>query len=483
MIDNGQQSAAEKALDIKALGRSVVKDQQQITPQPPTVGTISSSIIWQVATAADEITQFGYNPKRRDQQLRIFYPKEYYFSSALGIVCARNAAFSWAVSGAPRTSSRVQEMLLGANKGKGWEDFIIKMSTDLYTQDHGSFAEIIREGDSEKSPVIGVNHLDAARCWHTGDPERPVIYLDRLGIYHLMKWYQVLVLAEMPIPVEGRYGLQLCALSRVLGAVQIMRNMTIYKEEKTGGRFNRAVHLVKGVKAQQIEDALALQRASADAKGLLRYVNPLIVDTVSPEADIGHDTIELASLPDGFNEKDTASLYIGVLAMGFLSDYQEFAPLPGGNLGTSSQSEILHLKSKGKGPGLFMKLLTHKLNFEVLPNNVEFAFDEQDIEADKALAEVRKLRAEKRQIQVAIGELTPEAARQEAYDDGDITEEIFQALGGVDLTPDKTIDDEAPAKEGEQQPAVVLPKPEEEEEEEQKEFPDPFWEKVWQDYP
>ena len=71
---------------------------------------------------------------------------------------------------------------------------------------------------------------------------------------------------------------------------------------------------------------------------------------------------------------------IAVLALAFLVDYQEFAPLPGGNLGTSAQSQVLHMKSRGKGPGLFMKLFAHFMNFGgVLPRSVTFEWDEQDV--------------------------------------------------------------------------------------------------------
>jgi len=228
----------------------------------------------------------------------------------------------------------------------------------------------------------------------------------------------------------------------------VIRNITLYKEEKTGGRFTRAAHILLGVTQDQINDALEKMTARADASGLLRYMQPLVVAARDPEARLDLKTLELASLPDGFDEEKTFKQYIAIIAMAFLSDYQDFAPLPGGNLGTSAQSEILHLKTRGKGPALFRKLVTHMLNHKILPKAVEFEFEEQDIGAEEDEAKVRKLRAETRAIQIKSEELTPEAARQLAVDIGDIPQELFEKLGGEDVTPGETVEDEQQAEKG-----------------------------------
>lgn len=437
----------QKEVDPQVLERSVVEiPPEPAEGQPPT----TSPLLFFIAQVADEFTAWGRAPKQRDKELREFIPKESLFSSALGIVCARNAAFSWMLEGPPLTVNRFQEIFESANFGRGWHNLILNVSFDLYSQDTGAFIEVVRSADSPQAPLIGLNHLDAARCFHTGSPESPVIYEDQKGVFHRLKWWNVLALSEMPVP--GAKGLQVCAESRLLLAAQIVRNIAIYRMEKVGGRNTKAIHLIKGITSGEVQDAIEQTKAKADAAGLFRYMTPVIVGSKDPQADVGHDTLDLASLPDGFDEDKMYKWYIAQIAMAFLTDYQEFAPLPGGNLGTSTQSEILHLKSRGKGPGLFMKLVSHALNFLVLPQNVTFRFDEQDLEAELAEAEIGKLRAETRKVRVESGELTPEAARQQALDAGDLSQELFDALGGADLTPNVTVDDEAkvpPAREPE----------------------------------
>ncbi len=426
MPDNG---GGEKQVDPAALARSVIETPKAAGESIPSLDT---SLLWFVAQAASAISQWGRNIKLRDRQLRDFYPTENYFTAGLGTVSARNAAFSWELVGSGAMVRHFQDVFMNANQGEGWHDLIVKTSIDLYTQDNGAFWELVRPSDSPKAPVIGVNHLDSGECWHTGDPLKPVVYRDKDGKLHLLNWWNVKTFAEMPAPIEKLHGIQLCALTRLLRAAQILQNVTVYEEEKTGGRFQRAIHLIKGISTSEINDALKSVATQADNMGLVKYIQPMMVGNVDPKADVGHDTIELASMPDHFSKEEAVKLYITIIAMAFLSDYQDFAPLPGGNLGTSTQSEILHMKSRGKGPALFMGLISNGVNFAVLPEGVGFKFAEQDLEADEVQADIRHTRADTRKIDLESGVLTVPAARQQALDKGDISKELFEQLAAED---------------------------------------------------
>jgi hypothetical protein len=138
--------------------------------------------------------------------------------------------------------------------------------------------------------------------------------------------------------------------------------------------------LVSGVHKRNIDDAISAQRYEADGMGLTKYLQPLIVAALDPNAHITHEQIDLASLPDGFDEDLAMRWYINQLALAFGADYQDFAPLPGGNLGTSQQSEVLHLKSQGKGAALFMRSVEQIFNRHgIMPRNCKFSFGEQDV--------------------------------------------------------------------------------------------------------
>ncbi len=424
MPDNG-----DKQVDPAALRRSVIStpDAPAGSAPPKTAG---ADIMMFLGASADEFEPWGRNYKLRDRQLRKFITTESMFTSALGIVTSRNSAFNWRIDGPegkPSDAAKVvQELLEQSNQGQGFPQLMSAISQDVYTQDGGAFMEIVREADRQDAPFVQLNQLDAGRCWHTGVPQKPVLYQDTNQKWHLLDWWSVITLSEMPTPIETFYGQQMCALTRLLTAAQIIKNISIYKAEKTGGRHNRAIHFVQGLTNTQIQSAIEQYRVFADQQGLTRYVNPIITGSVDPKATLDIKTLELAALPDGFNEEEMFKHYISHIAMAFGSDYQEFAPLPGGNLGTSSQSEILHQKTKGKGPALFRKLIRDAMNFRVLPEPTSFEWNEQDIEADKQVAEVKKLRAEGRAVRIASNEITNEEAREEALAVGDITQEQFE---------------------------------------------------------
>lgn len=386
------------------------------------------SHILYLASAIDEIEPWGRNVKLRDQQLRNLLPVEPMFLSALTSVCARNAAFSWTLEGPEDQVEEAQNLLKTANFGRGWEDLILRLSLDLYTQDSSAFGEIIREEDRPDSKVVGLASLDAGRCYPTGLPEAPVLYLDRSNRYHYLRWYQVFVLSEMPTPIEGLPDVQLSAMTRLLRAIRTNRDIQTYMGEKIGGRNMRAVTAVRGVSAEQITQAWNGAQIMNDAAGLTRYSNPLFVSSVSPSAEIDFKTFEIASIPDGFDLDTQMKWYVAQLALAFLSDYQEFAPLPGGGLGTASQSETQANKTKGKGPALFRKLISHTLNWLILPPDVEFKFDDIDLDAEATEAQNQKTRSESRKIRIDSGELTPQVARQLALEVGDLSTEQLEEL-------------------------------------------------------
>jgi len=405
----------------------------------PEAGQSFAHFVVSVVGAADSMPAWGQNPVTRDRMLRELVPNESWLASTVSSLSARNAAFSWTLEGPERTCSAIQDALHLSDFGKGWTHLIEKGSTDLYTQDNGWFMEVIRNA---QGAFMGLGHLDAARCMRTGNVEIPVIYTDMKGAPHKMAWYQVIDLTDFPSPIEAMNGMQMCAVSRVLRIAQILNDVAIRKSEKLTGRFAGTRNIVSGITMQHIEDAMKKAEDESDNKGRFRYQPPHLIGTVDPTAKIEHVTIPLADIPEGYSEEEANKWYIALLALAFQCEYQDLAPLPGGNLGTSQQSQILHLKAKGKGPELFQKMLEHALNFRVLPRNVTFKFMERDYEAEGVEAGVRKQRAETRQLDIESGTLTPQIARQMMEDEGELSHEYLEMLNEGDVTPEETITDE-----------------------------------------
>jgi hypothetical protein len=412
----------------------------------PMQGTLANLVI-SVASAADSIMPWGAAPRERDIQLRNFWPTEPYFSSGLFSMIAQYVAFGWSLEGPPRSVKMSQQVINNFQMGQGPEVFLSKLLVDYFTQDNAAFIEFVRvDNNDPRSPVVTLNHLDSYRCIRTGRRDTPVIYIDLNGNYHELKWWNVCDLSEMPSPIEEARGMQYCALTRMLRAAQILRDIMIVKQEKAGGRFTRQVHLVSGVQTRVIEEAMAQKQNAADAAGLIRYITPLIVASLDPTAKVSKETIDLASVPDDFDELKAAQTYIILMAMAFGTDPQTFAPLPGGGLGSGSEAKVLNMKSRGKGPALFMKRFERIMNFRgVLLPTVVFRFGEQDIAEQAEKADLANKRALTREIMIRSGEITTEVARQMAVDAGDIPPDYLKMMGEDNATEEIVVPSTVPA--------------------------------------
>lgn len=365
--------------------------QQSVQVQPPDASPFQGGFLTiGIASVADQITAWGRNTKARDKQLREFWPTESYLAGAVANVAFRNSTFDWEIKGpSDRVNQAVTDMLhraMGRDK-VGWSDFVKIHSQDLYTQDNGAFIELIRDPGmdanskfkAERAPVIGIAHLDAGQCVRTGQAEVPVLYEDRDGKLHKMKWYEVIPFSDFPSAIEKMNGVGYCAVTRALRLAQIIRSIAIFKDEEVSGRNVKKINIVGGVGRQQIEDALSRTTEKAQNMGNIRYIEHSILASLDPEKSVSLVTVDLASLPEGFNYDQEMQWYISGLALDFGVDYQEFAPLPGGPIGSSAQSTILDKKSSGKGPRNWMDSMVESfMNYGVLPRGTQMIFNDKN---------------------------------------------------------------------------------------------------------
>lgn len=420
-----------KNYDPQIERRSVVESPSFAEGQSPT-----NRILFQFAQIADIISPWGVNVYQRDLQLREFWVTEPILASAVYSTSIRNASFEWVVENSDmalpphrNTIAAVTKMLNNAERGLGWQDFIVRLCIDYYTQDNGAFIEIIRREDNPTSPVINLATLDAGRCQRTGNPEIPVIYTNKNGVRRRLMWYQVITLEDFPSPIESLYGIQVCAVSRALQAAEIINSISIYKKEKVSGRFAGAMHLVGGASQSDIDDILAQHEENLNNRGLMRFAPPVILPALDPTHQVSHVQIDLASLPDNFNEDTALQWYVAQLAMAFGVDYQEFAPLPARSMGSSGEAEVLHLKTRGKGPATWMKNIEHMMNNTgILPSSVRFRYKVQDLRAEAEMAKARFDRGKDRALRLKNGELDAVAARELAILDGDLPRHMAEEM-------------------------------------------------------
>jgi hypothetical protein len=488
-------------------------------PCPPTTVTAVTTVpvvsVSYMAGVADNIPIWW--SEARDEYLRKFWPTEPYLAGAIYGIAARNAAYRITLAGPRRQVKRAQQMLAASDLGKGMQSMVLKLSLDLLTQDNGAFCEIIRPArivvkglpgwygrydgiplpgvrsgvdrrskgvdtgwdrsmwaarlptgriidlsgysyelkDSPHDLPLGLAHLDAARCRRTGNPEAPVIYTDLNGREHTLSQHQVFTLEELPSPQDVTKGAQYCMVTRVFRLAQTLRDMEILMQEKASGRFAGRVYLTN-VSADAIQDAVNIAREGADARGLTRYMPPILADTVDPHAEPAVTAIELASLPEGFSFDLFLEWYIAGLALGGGVDYGFLAPLPGKGLGTTAQSETQERQARGKSSRLFQGMMTHYMNYGgILPRSVTFRYAEADYIEAEAADTGKKTRAETRKVMIETGEITAQVARQMAVDEGDYPASYLAMMQEADVTPAEKDSDSTPVETEQEQEQIA----------------------------
>ena len=391
---------------------------------------------------ADEVLPISappYGTRARDTLLRSLTLAESMWASAVYKAATRIASFGWNIKDATqsaRLERRASDLLHGAGQGEGWVTFILKVLKDYLGTDNGAFVEIVRATDARGSRVLGVQHLDSLRCWRTGDPAIPVVYEDLMGRHHILRDYQVMTFADMPSADLQLRGIGQCAASRAYNAVVKLQYLERYITEKLCGKA-LAVYFVNGIGRDQLANAMAQGNAQAVTEGFVRYMGVTVIPTVRPEAP-EVSKIDLAGLPDRVDVKQERSAGYLIYANAIGMPVQEIEPLSGQGLGTGTQTVVLSEASQGQGLAAFVQQWEHKASRDVCPRTTTFAFANVDDKREqRQQAEITQIRAATRKVQIEIGELTVDEARQLAAEAGDIDKTFIAA----ELTPGSGLSD------------------------------------------
>lgn len=410
-----------------------VRDIQQLSVQDRTEEGFAqeSPLVFYLASLAEQFP--AWPSPQRDIELAKFWRTEPTLAGAVYSMVAKVAALDFKLQGPGKAVSRYKRVLMQADLGQGWPTFVQKVVLDYLTQDNGGFIEIIRpRRGGPTTPVVGVAHLDAQRCRRTGDIRAPIDYVDAKGTPHRLKWYEVLPMTDLPSPREQHHGVGFCAVSRILRAAQTLRDIGIYKRQKLSGKRPPGLLFVQGLRKGTIESALQEAQQAQMERGDTLYTGPIILASQDPGQAVDVRLIELAGLPDHYDEDTTLKWYISQLALAFGTDYTEFAPLPGGGLGSGQQTTEMAARARGKGPGVALQQIEFGLNYYVLPPSVEFQFASTDPTAERDRVQLRYERGRERALRVSSGELTPQQALELAVEEGDAPEKFLQGYAEPD---------------------------------------------------
>lgn len=322
-----------------------------------------------------------------------------------------------------RTESR------GNTASTGWGYGFGGFVQDYLEQDNGAIFGIEGPGRPDKE-LVGLPtkliHLDAGRCQRTGHREYPIIYNDTSGKRYKLHFTRVLSMSSMASSIQEMYGVGFCAVSRCLNNTQVLVDQIHYKQEKLGSRPRRALIVAEGALQKDV-DAIATQLGSSSEQmnnlGLSRYSLIPVVGSRGPLS-----LLDLASLPDGFDELQSTQLGIAAIALAFGVDMRQLAYAFGVAGQTKADAEVQHMKMQGKGPGAIIREVERQFNAKVLPPHLYFEFDYQDDGQDEGRARINKTRAEGRSLYLSAKIIDTRVARQQMVETGELSEAQYLDL-------------------------------------------------------
>jgi hypothetical protein len=392
----------------------------------------------------------------RDATLRATIHIEDMWTSAIAKATTKQAALGFTVTDSNESDIRIeraQRVLLFFDGA--WTLGLQRHLQDYLLCDNGAFIEVERVSRAPWSRVKALWHLDSAYCRRTGNPQYPVVYTDMLGEMHALRYDQVISLADQPSPIREAYGLGLCAASRAWETILKLAAIETYFSEKITGNRALAIHFVNGISQDQLDDISSSADESMARKGYVVYKGSIIVPLRAMSASPEVVTIDLASIPDGFNadseRKDAYLRYANAIGV----PVQDIQPLSGQGLGTGAQSVVLAEEAEGYGLASWRKTMQHYLNTWVLPPSTQFSWTNlNDVRERLQKATADKMRIDALAAAVAAGALTGQSMMNIMADENIIP----KALVAQDVTPGGSLaDSEKPIDAQVSELAVQLP--------------------------
>lgn len=450
------------------------------TLQYPSSGALLQLIMPYLMNAPSYTDLPPYWSQRRDYVLSGSIEKESMWAAAVAKTATKFAAHGYTISDTQDSTRRVsasQELLKRADGGQGWTIFAQKLIQDLLLTDNGVFIRIRRQNErTEKirvkaqtiaggepgsfdeasvtiapsgAKVVGLYHLDSLRCTRTGNLAYPVRYMAVDGSWQILRWDQVLMYADQPSPRAELFGVGKCAASRAYKTVAKLAAMEqLVYENLTGGGANKLA-FIQGITDPTLQGIITSGQNANQARGLLYYLGT-IIGAIPGDSPIDIKELRLKELLTSFVPKDERDNAYTIYANALGVPVQDIQPLSGQGLGTGTQTTVLQDAAQGNGAlPTFIKWWEQTVSDRVLPATTELQFtDDNDMRDQKLRAEVAKLRAETRAVQIQSGEISPAIARQLAVDSEDLPREMI----ADDATAGGAISDDEKALPETQQP-------------------------------
>jgi len=312
-------------------------------------------------------------------------------SGAMYSMVAKAESMNWRVDGGRNLAGQAAQMLASARhlSGNDWTGFISPSAIEFYSQNMGFVWDVTRQS-YPYGRIDGLAAIDSKNCVLTGNAKYPMYY--RSVVTNQEIWYQPWMFmrgCSMLRPDERWRGMSWCAVERAAKSALLLSALYDYDAEKLSNLPPEGVASVTGMTDAEFRAAIRLWMAERRKNNSLTFPQVLWLIGNNPNAKVAVNIQSFSQVPEQFDRQTVVTQYVQTLALCFGVDVREFWAISSGALGTASETEVQHLKARGKGGGEFIAIVERLLNAE-LPPSVFFTFDTADIEEDMVAANVAK---------------------------------------------------------------------------------------------
>lgn len=385
-----------------------------------------------------------HGSKEAERQLRLWDRHDFtwLWQGARSGVAKKIAAVPYSIDGPRAEADYYHEMLGNAHFGRGWQYFVKMGVRDYLTQDYGWICEIAGPGDPSgpiMGRVTGINHLDAGRCYMTGNPIYPVLYYDLwTNQLHRMHQSRIYMMVDDPDPDERYFGIGTCALRRAISIAQREMRMGQYIDARLDDYPQPGVTLLKGMSDKQFEMATNRYLKTQETDQRPVFGRSMLLG--NPDGDIAIESVPFSVPPEGFDYQKYIDIDVNAVALALGIDRQELWELQGKALGSGAQSEVLAEKARGKTFADILSGMERFFNWAVLPDTCQIRFKYRDEQENQNQAAIDLQYAQIAQALTTIPGVSTEmiltvlATRSETYKDAFTDEQ-----GNVKLPSDDRI--------------------------------------------
>lgn len=294
--------------------------------------------------------------------------------------------------GGRNSVNRFNTMLQDAHFGKGEDTFWEMFWWDYLTLDNGGVIEIIAPGASDtpiNRAVEGIAVLDSLRCYATGNPEHPIIYRDhQSGKLYKMHHTRVWRATDGPSSDPQYRYLGLSALSRMIAVARMQMMMSEHNTEKLSDLPPAGILTASGIDEKQLHAMMLKYHADQQSHGNDIWKNIMSIAGINPQMPPEVKFTSFSNLPDNFDYKMYMEAHVNLMALALGDDPTELWTLTGGQMGTGTQSQVMHAKGKQRILGDMIKVATTIINLRILPPALERRWKPKDTQQSLQDAEV-----------------------------------------------------------------------------------------------